>query len=172
MITMIVIALALVAMTFFLMAVHNRLKQSHQSIQPVDLEALRTLTDRDDEFFLRERLPNSRFRRLKRQRVRVTMSYVSRIAGNAAVVMRMGQEARLSPDPEVARAAAQVLELATEIRMQSLLAMAKLSAEFAMPSLQLTPAVLAPAYQNLRENVIRLGTLGEQELAPAAVAII
>jgi hypothetical protein len=172
MITMIVIALALVAMTFFLMAVRNRLKQSHQSIQPVDLEALRTLTDRDDEFFLRERLPNSRFRRLKRQRIRITMSYVSRIAGNAAVVMRMGQEARLSPDPEVARAAAQVLELATEIRMQSLLAMAKLSAEFALPSLQLTPAVLLPAYQNLRENVIRLGTLGEQELAPAAVAII
>jgi len=172
MITMIVIALALVAMTFFLMAVRNRLKQSHQSIQPVDLEALRTLTDRDDEFFLRERIPNSRFRRLKRQRIRITMSYVSRIAGNAAVVMRMGQEARLSPDPEVARAAAQVLELATEIRMQSLLAMAKLSAEFALPSLQLTPAVLLPAYQNLRENVIRLGTLGEQELAPAAVAII
>jgi hypothetical protein len=171
MITMIVIALALVAMTLFLVAVRNRLKQSRQSIQPVDLEALRTLTDREDESFLREKLPNSRFRSLKRKRVRVTMSYVARIAGNAAVVMRMGQEARLNPNPEVARAASQVLELATEIRMQSLLALAKLSAEFAVPSLQLTPAVLAPAYQNLRENVIRMGTLGQQEMAPAAVAI-
>jgi hypothetical protein len=85
--------------------------------------------------------------------------------------MRLGQEARLNPDPEIARAAAQVLELATEIRMQSLLALAKLSAEFAVPSLQLTPAVLAPAYQNLRENVIRLGTLAQPEMVPAAAAI-
>lgn len=171
MITMIVIALALGALALFFVTVRNRWKQSQQSIQPVDLEALRTLTDRDDEFFLREKLSNARFRSLKRKRIRVTMSYVARIGGNAAVVMRLGQEARLSPDPQVARAAAQVLELATQIRMQSLLALAKLSAEFAMPSLQLTPAVLAPAYQNLRENVIRLGTLAQPEMAPAAVAI-
>jgi hypothetical protein len=171
MITMIVIALALSALALFYVAVRNRRKQSRQSIQPVDLQALRTLTERDDEFFLREKLPNSRFRSLKRQRIRVTMSYVSRIAGNAAVVMRLGQEARLNPDPEVARAAAQVLEMATQIRIQCLLAFAKLSAEFAVPSLQLTPAVLAPAYQNLRENVIRLGTLSQPAAAPAAVAI-
>jgi len=171
MITMIVIALAVGALALFYVAVRNRRKQSRQSIQPVDLQALRTLTERDDEFFLRERLSNSRFRRLKRQRVLVTMSYVGRIAANAAVVMRLGQEARLSPDPEVVRAAAQVLEMATQIRIQCLLAFAKLSAEFALPSLQLTPAVLAPAYQNLRENVIRLGTLAQPEMAPAAVAI-
>lgn len=171
MITMIVIALALGALALFYVAVRNRRKQSRQSIQPVDLQALRILTDRDDEFFLRGKLPNSRFRRVKRQRIRVTMRYVGRIAANASVVIRLGQEARLNRDPEVARAANQVLELATEIRIQCLLALAKLSAEFAVPSLQLTPAVLAPAYQNLRENVLRLSTLRQQELAPAAVAI-
>lgn len=171
MITMIVIALAVGALALFFVAVRNRRRQSRQSIQPVDLQALRTLTERDDEFFLREKLSNPRFRRLKRQRIRVTMGYVGRIAANAAVVMRMGQEARLNPDPEVARAAAQILEMATHIRMQCLLAFAKLTAEFAVPSLQLTPAVLVPAYQNLRENVIRLSTLGQQEMAPAAVAI-
>jgi hypothetical protein len=171
MITMIVIALALSALALFFVAVRNRRKQARQSIRPVDIQALRTLTERDDEFFLREKLPNSRFRSLKRQRIRLTLSYVRRIAGNAAVVMRLGQEARLSPDPEVARAAAQVLEMATQIRIQCLLAFAKLTAEFAVPSLQLTPAVLAPAYQNLRENVIRLGTLSQPAAAPAAVAI-
>jgi hypothetical protein len=171
MITMIAIALALGALALFYVAVRNRRKQSQQSIQPVDLQALRRLTDRDDEFFLRGKLPNSRFRRVKRQRIRVTMRYVGRIAANASVVMRLGQEARLNRDPEVARAATQVLELATEIRIQCLLALAKLSAEFAVPSLQLTPALLAPAYQTLRENVLRLSTLEQQELAPAAVAI-
>ena len=171
MITMIVIVLAVGALALFFVAVRNRRKQSRQSIQPVDLQALRTLTERDDEFFLRGILPNSRFRRLKRQRIRVTMRYVGRIAANSAVVMRLGQEARLSADPEVARAAAQVLELATQIRIQCLLAFAKLSAEFAVPSLQLTPAVLAPAYQNLRENVARLGALSLPQVAPAAAAI-
>jgi hypothetical protein len=137
----------------------------------VDLQAFRALTERDDERFLRERLPASRFRRIKRQRVRVTMRYVGRIAGNASVVMRMGAEARLSPDPEVAHAATQVTELATQIRIQCLLALAKLSAEFAVPSLQLTPAALAPAYQTLRENVMLLGSLELHRQAPVSAAI-
>jgi hypothetical protein len=171
MITMIVIALALGALALFYVAVRNRRQQSVQSLRQVDLKAFRTLTERDDELFLRERLPNSRFRRLKRQRIRVTLGYVGRISGNAAVVMRLGQEARLSPDPEVAQAAAQVTELATQIRIQCLLAFAKLSAEFAVPSLQLTPATLAPAYQTLRENVRLLGALELGNAAPVAIAI-
>lgn len=171
MITMIVIALALGALALFYTAARNRRKQSVQPIRHVDLQAFRTLTERDDEFFLRERLPRSRFRRLKRQRIRVTMGYVGRIAGNAAVVMHMGEEARLNPDPEVVRAAARVTELATQIRVQCVVAFAKLSAEFALPSLQLTPAALAPSYQTLRENVRRLGSLELRSAAPAAVAI-
>jgi hypothetical protein len=171
MITMIVIALALSALALFAVAVRNRRRQSVQAIRQVDLQAFRTLTERDDEQFLRERLPAYRFRRIKRQRIGVTMRYVGRIAGNAAVVMRMGAEARLSHDPEVAQAAIQVTELATEIRMQCLLAMAKLSAEFALPSLQLTPAALAPAYQALRDNVMLLGSLEVERQAPVAAAI-
>lgn len=171
MITMIVVALALGALALFYGAARNRRKQSVQPIRPVDLKAFRSLTERDDEVFLRNRLPRSRFCRLKRQRIRVTMGYVGRIAGNASLVMRLGEEARLSPDPDVARAAAQVLELATQIRMQCLVAWAKLSAEFALPSLQLTPAALAPTYQTLRENVMRLGSLEVHSADPATVAI-
>jgi hypothetical protein len=171
MITMIVIALALGALALFYVAIHNRRRQSVQAIRQVDLQAFRTLTERDDECFLRERLPASRFRRIKRQRIRVTIGYVGRIAGNASVVMRMGAEARLNPDPEVAQAAVQVTELATQIRMQCLFALAKLSAEFALPSLQLTPAALAPAYQTLREKVVRLGSLELHRPAPIAAAI-
>jgi hypothetical protein len=170
-VTMIVIVLALSALAVVYFAVRSRRESSRRSIQPVDLEAFRTLSERDDEFFLREKLPNSSFRRLKRQRIRVTLGYISRIAGNASVVMRLGQQAQLNPDPEVARTAAQILELAGQIRLQCLLAFTKLSVEFAVPSLQLTPAVLVPAYQNLRENVMRLGTLETQSLAPLPLAI-
>jgi hypothetical protein len=55
--------------------------------------------------------------------------------------------------------------------MQCLLAFAKLSAEFAVPSLQLTPAALAPAYHTLRENVMLLGSLETHRQAPVAAAI-
>jgi len=70
----------------------------------------------------------------------------------------------------VADAAAQVMELATQIRLQCLLAMMKLSLEYAVPSLQLTPGMLEPKYQSLRDSVSRLGVL-TQSKAPLAIAI-
>ena len=169
--TFLVIAFSISALLLLYVAVRNRRKTANRRIRPVDLKAFRTLTDRGDEFFLRERLPRSRFRRLKRQRITVTVRYVNRIAGNAAAVMRLGEAARLNPDPEVAQAAAQVLDLAAQIRMQCLVAYAKLSLEFAVPSLQLTPAVLAPQYQALRENVVRLGRLQVPGAVPLPAAI-
>jgi hypothetical protein len=73
--------------------------------------------------------------------------------------------------PEVASAAAQVMDLAAQIRLQCLLAMFKLSLEYAVPSLQFTPAMLVPRYQTLRENVRRLGDLQTQNAIPLANAI-
>ncbi len=169
--TLIVIALALCAIGLFYTVARRRGKQARQLVKPVDLKAFRTLMDRDDEQFLRERLPRGEFSRLKRQRVGVTWRYVTRIAGNAAVVMRMAEAAQASANPQVVQAATQVLEMATQIRTQSLVAMLKLSMEYALPSLQLTPAALAPTYQSLRENVLRLGALQTQTAVPAAIAI-
>ncbi|HEY1938147.1 MAG TPA: hypothetical protein VGJ33_09455 [Candidatus Angelobacter sp.] len=170
--TVIVIALALCAVMLFYMAVRSRRKQAGDSFRPVDLNAFRTLMDRDDELFMKEKLPRSKFTRLKRQRIRVTFRYVARIASNASAVLHMGEEAaRVTPTPEVAQAASQVMELATQIRLQCLVAMAKLSLEYAMPSLQLTPAMLVPKYLSLRENLKRLGALEPQTLVPLASAI-
>ncbi|HET9182656.1 MAG TPA: hypothetical protein VFP59_11020 [Candidatus Angelobacter sp.] len=171
MITLIVIALALGAIGLLFVAVRARKKRATQTVRPIDLKAFRTLMDREDEFFLKQRLPRSQFARLKRQRIAVTMRYVGRIASNASLVMGLGEAARTSSDLEVARTAAQILELASQLRLQCLLALGKLSLEFAVPSLQLTPAVLAPEYQKLRENVAHLGKLQAQNAAPLPVAI-
>ena len=171
MITVIVVALALCAVVLFYIAVRSRRKQAGLSIRPVDLKAFRTLIDRDDEFFLRSRLPRGKFLRLKRQRIRVMLLYVARIASNASAVLRMTEASRLSPTPEVATAAAQVMELATQIRLQCLVAMSKLCLEYAVPSLQFTPAMLVLKYQSLRDNWSRLGNLQLQNRAPLANAI-
>jgi hypothetical protein len=170
MITVIVIALALCAVVLFYMAVRGRRKQAGQGVRPIDLTAFRTLMDRDDELFLRRTLPRSKFSHLKRHRIRVTFRYVTRISSNASAVMRMGEAERLNPVPEVAGTAAQVMELATQIRLQCLVAMSKLALEYALPSLQLTPGMLAPKYQSLRDSVSRLGDLTHSD-APLATAI-
>ena len=171
MITVIVIALALCAVMLFYMAVRSRKTQPEQSFRTVDLNALRTLMDRDDELFMRQSLPRNKFSQLKRQRIRVIMRYVARIASNASAVMHVGAAARTNAVPEVAQAAVQVTELATQIRLQCLVALAKLSVEYAMPSMQLTPAVLAPKYQSLRDNLRVLGDLQTQNATPLATAI-
>jgi len=171
MITMIVIALALGALLVLYAAVRSRRAGSNKQIRHVDVPALRALMDREDEEFLRKKLPRTRFSRLKRRRILVTFRYVGRISSNTAIVMRLGESVRLHPDPAVAQMAAEITELAAQIRLQCLLAFAKMSAEFAMPSLQLTPATLLPKYQTLRENVMRLGVLETQNITPAAVAI-
>jgi hypothetical protein len=171
MITVIVIALALCAVVLFYMAVRSRRKHAVQSLRQVDLAAFHTLLDRDDELFLKRKLSRSKFIGIKRHRIRVTVRYVARIASNASTVLHASEAARLSPMPQVALTAAQVMDLAAQIRLQCLLAMFKLSLEYAMPSLQLTPAMLVPAYQTLRENVRRLGDLQTQNSVPLANAI-
>lgn len=170
MITVIVIAFALCAIVLFYMVVRSRRRQAGHGVRPVDLAAFRTLMDRDDELFLRRKLPRSKFSHLKRQRIRVTFRYVTRIASNASSVMRMGEAERSNPVPEVAGAAAQVTELATQIRLQCLVAISKLALEYALPSLQFTPGMLAPKYQSLRDSVSRLGDLTHKPV-PLAAAI-
>jgi hypothetical protein len=171
MITVIVIALALCAVVLFYMAVRSRRKQAGLTIRQVDLKAFRTLMDRDDELFLQSRLPRGRFFRLKRHRIRVTLRYVARIAANASAVLRMSEASRLSPASDVAAAAAEVMELAAQIRLQCMVAIGKLCLEYAIPSLQFTPAMLVPKYQSLRDNWSRLGSLQLQNRGPLASAI-
>jgi hypothetical protein len=129
---------------------------SRATLQAVDVTAFRALMDREDERFLRENLSVSAFFRIKRQRVLLSGRYTHRIAVNAAAVMRLTTSARMTHDPEIMQTASQLAELATQIRLQCLLAFAKLSMEFAFPMLQLNPTMVAQKYQSLWENVSRL----------------
>ena len=169
MMTLIVIILALCAIGLFYTAARSRKKRAAQNIRPIDMKAFRAITSRDDENFLRRRLPRSEFSRLKRKRIRVTTLYVKRMSNNAAIVMRIGEMARTSANPDVVQVAAQISETASQIRLQCIVAFVKLALEFAVPSLQLNPAMLEPSYQALRDNIARLGRL--QNAAPLAAAI-
>ncbi len=156
----VVIALALLTFTAFFVALRSRRKQAvARGEQPLDVPAFHTLVDRQDEVFLRERLPRKELYRVKRLRISVTWKYVSRISDNSAVVLRQAGMDRQNPDVNVAEAASQVVDLASQVRMQCLVAFAKLATEFVFPSMELTPAVLAPKYETLQQNVSRLRAL-------------
>lgn len=174
-ISIIVVALlSLLTITLLVVGLRSRQKQAaNRGVRHLDLSAFRTLLDRDDEEFLREKLTRSEFSHLKRLRIRVTWKYVRRIADNSAFVMRETSMQRLDLDPNVnvAETAGQIADLAAQIRVQCVVAFAKLAVEFAFPSVQLTPAVLAPKYESLRQNLSRLGSLHPQGLAPLVAAM-
>ena len=165
----IVVGLAALTATLFIVAFFSRRKQA--KIVPLDLGAFYAVLDREDEVFLRRKLTHREFSRLKRERITVTWKYVGRFSDNSAVILRQTSIALQDPDPKVAEAAAQIIDLATQIRTQCLIAFSKLMVEFMFPSMQLTPAVLAPKYESLRENIVRLGALHPRDLAPLPAAI-
>lgn len=159
----------LCALLIFVVALRSR--RSH-GVQPlVDINAFRVLVDRDDENFLRVKLSRNAFFRLKRERIRVTWGYVARMARNAKIDLRVGENKRLDPNPRIAEQAARSIELASQVRVHCLVAFAKMGVEFAFPSVQLTPARLAAEYESLRDSVARLASLQPQGQTSVPVAV-
>ena len=71
--TILIIAIALCAIALLYFAVRSRrMRAAGQPVRPLDLQAFRTLMDRDDELFPRTKLPHREFTRLKRLRVSLT----------------------------------------------------------------------------------------------------
>lgn len=169
MIKLIIAVFVLCAIVTIFVALQHRMRRTIQ--RSVDLNAFQVLIDRDDENFLRARLPRKMFFQLKRQRIRVSWGYISRMSGNAENVLRCYGGARLDSDPRVAEQAAQSIECATHLRMHCLVAYAKLGVEFAFPSMQLTPARLASEYESLRDSVARLALLQPQNENAVTVAL-
>lgn len=164
-----VVALAALTAILFVIALRSRSKQAQ--IHTLDLGAFYALMDREDEVFLRGKLPRREFSRLKRERITVIWKYVGRISDNSAAVLRAYSIVLQDPDPKVAEAAAKIIDEASQLRTQCLIAFSKLTMEFLFPSMQLSPAVLAPKYESLRENIVRLGALHPRDLAPLPAAI-
>jgi hypothetical protein len=136
---------------------------SRATIQPVDVDAFRSLMDRADEMFLRKNTSLAAFCHIKRQRIRVRGRYIRRIADHAAAFMRLSASARMIPDSEIGELVSQIVGSAARLRFQCLAASIKLAVEFAFPLLQITPTGLAQKYQTLRENVLRFNALRSQK---------
>lgn len=166
MITVLILGLfALAMMAVLLLAVRGQsatvgdLREVEACTHPVDLEAFRNLTDPEEERYLRERLAPAEFRAVQRERLRAALGYIERAAHNASILLRVGEAARANADPEIARAAADLVESALRLRLYALLAEGLLRAHILVPGARWSPARVAADYQGLRERVARLSRL-------------
>ena len=101
--------------------------------QQIDLLAFQNLTDHREEQFLRQNLPTQDFRRLQRERLLVMREYLSRLAGNARLMMQAGQIVQHSQDSNSREAAMEFVQQATRLRLLIFAAQASLLVRFLMP---------------------------------------
>jgi hypothetical protein len=140
--------------------------------QPVDFAAFSNLLDTSQGQFLKQRLSSSDYRRIRRARLLATLEYVKRLAHNAQVLMRLGEAARSSSDPQVATAAQALVNNALRMRLLAMSAIVKLYGELWVPqfSTQLEP--VADRYRQLTDAAGLLARLQQPAYAGRVAAML
>ena len=130
-----------------------------QKIRPVDITAFRNLIDPNEEQFLRENLPPSDFRKIHRERLLAAADYVSGAAKNAALLLKMGEMARRSPEPSVAEAGVKLVENALRLRLYAMQSMARIYIAIVLPQIPVQAGRLTENYESMTRLVVLLGVL-------------
>jgi len=128
-----------------------------EHIRFVDLEAFRNLIDPEEGEYLRSQLHPAEFRKIQRERLRAAAEYISCAAHNAAVLLKVAEAARLSPDPQVAAMAEKLVENAIRLRLYAFQAIPRLYMAMILPLRQQSPAHLADRYEQMTRQVVLLG---------------
>lgn len=119
----------------------------------IDLSAFRNLISQDEEDYLRRQLPPAEFRRLHKERMRAAAAYVHCALRNAAILLRLGEAAQRSADPQLAAAGRKLVDNAIRLRLYAFFALSKLYLNIAFPKLQLSPLAVADRYERLTETM-------------------
>jgi hypothetical protein len=130
-----------------------------QGICAVDIEAFRNLLDPGEAEYLRSRLPAGEFRKIQRERLSAGIAYIRGAAHNAAIVMRVGEAARRSENPQVASEGEKLVQNALRLRLYAIEATARLSAAMVFPGLAGASGSLAESYEQMTQQVARLNVL-------------
>jgi hypothetical protein len=165
MITSAVVLVAFLALLYIVALAKGRasaakvLDNPSQHIRSVDVEAFRNLIDPGEEEFLRARLAPAEFRKIQRERLRAAADYVSCAAHNAAILLRLGEAARRSPDPATAEAAEKLVNNALRLRLYAFQTVPRLYLAMILPGARITPVRVAEGYEQIVRQVVMLGCL-------------
>jgi hypothetical protein len=161
----VVLAVVLIATAVLMLAAHGHsaevtsIDQLAKLARPVDLDAFRNLVSRDDEDFLRRTLPALQYWRVERARMRALFEYVSRIAHNSALLMRLGQAGQRSSASELVGAGEELANIAFQMRVLCLVAMPVILLRIILPQLRISPATLGDTYERTRDRATSFGRL-------------
>ena len=125
----------------------------------VDIDAFRNLADPAEKEFIQSRLSGRDYRRIQRQRLRATLAYVACVADNAAVLIKMGEDARKNSDPSIADAGTKLVNNALQLRLQTFQVKAKIYAQIIYPGMRTPPGELVSQYEQMTRQGVILGRL-------------
>ncbi|MGA8153641.1 MAG: hypothetical protein WB952_22015 [Terriglobales bacterium] len=125
-------------------------------LRPVDIDAFRNLIDPAEDDFLRQRLPPAEFRKIQRERLQAAVEYISCAAQNAAILLRVGEAARRSPDPTTAEAAARLVDHAIRLRLYAFQAIPRLYVGMIFPGWHPSSLRVVESYEQVTREVVRL----------------
>ncbi len=129
------------------------------TIRPIDVEAFRNLTNPAEDDYLRRRLPASQFRMVRRARLRAMAAYVQVAAGNAAVLVRVGETALASRDQRVAVAAQQLVNDALLLRRNATVTLFRIYVALAYPQSGFAALRVIDRYERVSGSAMLLGRL-------------
>lgn len=165
MITVLIIVTAVITLVLLLLTARgtgpdvSNAESINTLVQTVDLAAFRNLISREEEEYLRVNLPPSEFRRIRRARQLAAIAYLKTAARNAAVLLRLAESARSGSDPEIARAAEDLVDSALQMRIYAMLAIVKFYAALMLPRLGASAVFAAEKYQSLTRSVVHFVSL-------------
>jgi hypothetical protein len=174
MIALILVVLAALSLVFMFWVAKgrssaiSRVADLPRHLRLVDIHAFRVLVDPSETQFLWSKLPRAEFRKIQRQRLRAAVQYITCAADNAAVLLRIGEAARRSPDSSVAEAGERLVNAAIRLRIFSFQVMLKLSFEMIHPGARVSGGDLAESYERMTSLVFLLGRLQRPAAGTAA----
>ena len=161
----VLVVAALIALTVILRGVVSSSVQisagttlAHQ-IQPIDVEAFRFLADPAEDDYLRQRLPASELRRVRRERLRAMAAYVQLAARNAEVLIRVAQGALNSSESSTAAAARELISDALQLRRNAAFALVRIYFALGWPNAGFAAAPVLDGYRQLHGSAMLLGRL-------------
>lgn len=128
-------------------------------IQPIDVAAFRNLINPAEDDYLRRRLSASEFRVVRRKRLHAMAAYVRTAGRNATVLIRIGESAQVSADPQTAEAARQLADNALMLRRNATLALVRIYVARVWPNSGLAATPVLQGYERLNGSAMLLGRL-------------
>jgi hypothetical protein len=162
-ISIIFVVLSVLALLFLVRVAKGRTtaplpaENSADYFRPVDLDAFRNLIDPEEEDYLRRELQPGEFRRIQRERLHAAAEYISCAAHNAALLLRIAEAARQSPDPAVAAMAEKLVGEGIRLRLYAFQAIPRLYVAMLLPARRLSPVRMADRYEHMTRQVVLLG---------------